>query len=206
MTTVIEDPKTTIAQIGSLIRGARQNRGYTQSQLAEVLGTSQSAIARIEQGSQNLSVEMLSRINEALDADLLSIGAPRPTHLRVTGGQKLSGTIRVNTSKNGAVALLCASLLNRGRTTLRQVARIVEVDRIVDVLRSIGVRATWSEDGKDLEIVPPAELNLTGIDEDAARRTRSIIMRLRDRKSTRLNSSHVAISYAVFCLKKKNRT
>src|SRR5437870_9438267 len=27
----------------------------------------------------------------------------------------------------------------------------------------------------------------------------------RDRKSTRLNSSHVAISYAVFCLKKKNR-
>src|SRR5439155_3491016 len=29
--------------------------------------------------------------------------------------------------------------------------------------------------------------------------------RLRDRKSTRLNSSHVAISYAVFCLKKKKR-
>src|SRR3989442_11940845 len=27
--------------------------------------------------------------------------------------------------------------------------------------------------------------------------------RLRDRKSTRLNSSHVRISYAVFCLKKK---
>src|SRR3712207_8960209 len=28
--------------------------------------------------------------------------------------------------------------------------------------------------------------------------------RLRDRKSTRLNSSHANISYAVFCLKKKN--
>src|SRR5437773_7031051 len=28
---------------------------------------------------------------------------------------------------------------------------------------------------------------------------------LRDRKSTRLNSSHITISYAVFCLKKKNR-
>src|SRR5699024_11794691 len=27
-----------------------------------------------------------------------------------------------------------------------------------------------------------------------------------DRKSTRLNSSHVSISYAVFCLKKKNKT
>src|SRR3712207_6982401 len=28
----------------------------------------------------------------------------------------------------------------------------------------------------------------------------------RDRKSTRLNSSHANISYAVFCLKKKNKT
>src|SRR5439155_18591136 len=28
---------------------------------------------------------------------------------------------------------------------------------------------------------------------------------IQDRKSTRLNSSHVAISYAVFCLKKKNK-
>src|SRR6267378_6784079 len=31
-----------------------------------------------------------------------------------------------------------------------------------------------------------------------------MILRTRDRKSTRLNSSHVEISYAVFCLKKKN--
>src|SRR5690625_5692567 len=29
---------------------------------------------------------------------------------------------------------------------------------------------------------------------------------VQDRKSTRLNSSHVAISYAVFCLKKKSKT
>src|SRR5262245_63177838 len=30
--------------------------------------------------------------------------------------------------------------------------------------------------------------------------------RLQDRKSTRLNSSHLGISYAVFCLKKKKKT
>src|SRR5438067_4945312 len=30
-------------------------------------------------------------------------------------------------------------------------------------------------------------------------------LQLRDRKSTRLNSSHVSISYAVFCLKKKKK-
>src|SRR5689334_25170300 len=35
-------------------------------------------------------------------------------------------------------------------------------------------------------------------------RARSEHARPRDRKSTRLNSSHSSISYAVFCLKKKN--
>src|SRR3712207_7056103 len=38
----------------------------------------------------------------------------------------------------------------------------------------------------------------------AARRHRDL--RLQDRKSTRLNSSHANISYAVFCLKKKKKT
>src|SRR5690625_6696146 len=36
------------------------------------------------------------------------------------------------------------------------------------------------------------------------RAIRLIVKNIADRKSTRLNSSHVAISYAVFCLKKKN--
>src|SRR5439155_25999293 len=35
------------------------------------------------------------------------------------------------------------------------------------------------------------------------RRVGRLARKYRDRKSTRLNSSHVAISYAVFCLKKK---
>src|SRR2546430_9195354 len=34
---------------------------------------------------------------------------------------------------------------------------------------------------------------------------RFILLGLRDRKSTRLNSSHSQISYAVFCLKKKKK-
>src|SRR3712207_6862349 len=32
------------------------------------------------------------------------------------------------------------------------------------------------------------------------------LVHLQDRKSTRLNSSHANISYAVFCLKKKNKS
>src|SRR3712207_6931783 len=41
---------------------------------------------------------------------------------------------------------------------------------------------------------------------DRRRRDRGRYLRYRDRKSTRLNSSHANISYAVFCLKKKKKT
>src|SRR3954466_10151997 len=166
-------------QIGLLVRDARRHRGLTQLQLAERLGTSQSAVARIEQGGQNLTLDLLGRLSAALGSELFSVGpsAPSgPTHLRVTGARALHGSVTVKSSKNAAVALLCAALLNRGRTTLRNVARIVEVDRILDVLRSIGVDATWDATGRDLTLVVPDELDLAGIAADAARRTRSIIM------------------------------
>lgn len=165
-----------LARIGQLIRDARQHRGWTQLQLADALSTSQSAVNRIERGNQNISLEMIARIGEALDSEIVSLGYSGPMHLRVIGGRRLSGSIDVKTSKNACVALLCASLLNSGRTVLRRVARIEEVFRILEVLNSIGVRTRWINDGADLEIQPPAQLDLDGIDADAARRTRSIIM------------------------------
>ncbi|MGK5627193.1 helix-turn-helix domain-containing protein [Streptomyces sp. URMC 123] len=165
-----------LVRIGRLIRDARQHRGWTQAQLAEALGTSQSAINRIERGNQNISLEMIARIGEALDSEIVSLGYAGPMHLRVVGGRQLSGSIDVKTSKNACVALLCASLLNTGRTTLRRVARIEEVYRILEVLGSIGVRTRWINDGNDLEIVPPARLDLDAMDTEAARRTRSVIM------------------------------
>uniref|UniRef100_UPI00286E8B20 helix-turn-helix domain-containing protein n=1 Tax=Nocardioides sp. TaxID=35761 RepID=UPI00286E8B20 len=161
-------------RIGNLIRDARKHRGLTQQQLAETLGTSQSAINRIERGHQNLSLAMIARIGAALDSEIVALGAG-PTHLRVDGPTTLSGSIDVKTSKNAGVALLCASLLNRGRTTLRKVARIEEVNRLLEVLNSLGVQTRWFN-GHDLEVIPPAELDLGNIDEAAARRTRSVIM------------------------------
>ena len=58
-----------------------------------MLGTSQSAVNRIERGHQNLTLEMLARIGEALDSQIVS-SAPGPTHLRVTGPTTLSGRSR----------------------------------------------------------------------------------------------------------------
>lgn len=92
----------------------------------------------------------------------------------VTGGNPLRGTVVTNRSKNGAVALLAASLLNKGTTTLLNVPKIEEVNRLIEVLESIGVSCVWS--GKALTITPPKTIALDAIDTVSAKRTRSILM------------------------------
>lgn len=163
-------------RIGDLIQDTRLQRGMTQQDLADALGTSQSAINRIERGGQNVSLEMLARIGDVLSSEIVSLNQAGTLNLRVNGGKKLSGSIEVRTSKNAAVVLLCAALLNRGTTTIKHIAKIEEVNRIIEVLNSIGVKAHWINDDKDLQITPPAKLKLEKMDIDAARRTRTIIM------------------------------
>lgn len=163
-------------KVGELIARVRSQRGLTQKELADKLGTSQSAINRIEAGKQNVTIEMLARISDVLNKAIISVGQGSVS-LRVTGGHKLSGSVAVKISKNGTVGLLCAALLNRGTTTLKKVPRIEEIFRLIEVLQSIGVKVTWL-DGGDLEIKPPKTLKIDAIDAKAARRTRSIIMYL----------------------------
>src|SRR3712207_7752787 len=52
----------------------------------------------------------------------------------------------------------------------------------------------------------PAGLLLEAVEAGAEALLRRGLLELRDRKSTRLNSSHANISYAVFCLKKKHQS
>ena len=94
----------------------------------------------------------------------------------VVGGKRLSGSVQTNISKNASVALLAASLLNRGRTTLKRVPRIEEVRRLIEVMRSIGTTIEWDETTGDMVITPPTTFDLAAIDRAAASRTRSIFM------------------------------
>ncbi len=160
-------------KIGNLIYQIRQERGLTQAAFAKKLGTSQSAVNRIEHGKQNLSLDTLGRISDVLNKQLITISDT--VNLKITGGLQLKGEIELKTSKNAAVALLCASLLNKGTTRLKRVARIEEVNRIVEVLTSIGVKVRWLPDN-ELEIKPPTKLNLEKMNRVAARKTRTVIM------------------------------
>src|SRR2546430_9488263 len=80
-------------------------------------------------------------------------------------------------------------------TLFRSVGEVVE--RVIEAAPRLGERAHRVE-RRGLEQVVAA----AGV---VAQRELGVeVLRARDRKSTRLNSSHSQISYAVFCLKKKN--
>ncbi len=159
--------------IGDNIADLRETIGMTQTDLAKKINTTQSAVARMESGRQNISADMLKKISKALGKNLITL-SPGTLNVQIEGGKKLSGTIETNTSKNGAVALLCASLLNRGTTTLHKMPRIEEVHRIIEVLESIGVKVDWN--GTTIVITPPKKFELNKIDRVAAEKTRSIVM------------------------------
>jgi UDP-N-acetylglucosamine 1-carboxyvinyltransferase len=161
-----------LSQIGNLITELREKKGMTQSAFAECLNTTQSVIARIENGEQNLTTEMISKISEALGSEIVSISRGA-INFEIEGGHKLTGIVATKTSKNGAMGIIPAALMNKGKTILKNVPKIEEVYRMIEVLDSIGVSIKWNEN--DLEI-EAKKINLKNINKESAEKTRSIIM------------------------------
>src|SRR3712207_8263751 len=76
--------------------------------------------------------------------------------------------------------------------------------RQIPGLRGPKVGRGFVSSGKRVRATLVAALLVSGVAADAAQAQLSAPPGPIDRKSTRLNSSHANISYAVFCLKKKN--
>ncbi|KAF3186795.1 hypothetical protein TWF106_000582 [Orbilia oligospora] len=113
---------------------------------------------------------------DSLNSNTLDLQSTnREVNLRIEGGRRLHGEVTLKASKNAAVALLCASLLNYGVTKFLNFPRIEEVIRMIEVLESIGVNITWRENNT-VELRRPKKLRLENLDEEAARKTRSVLM------------------------------
>ncbi|MEK9171827.1 MAG: UDP-N-acetylglucosamine 1-carboxyvinyltransferase [Patescibacteria group bacterium] len=93
----------------------------------------------------------------------------------IEGGGRLSGQITTNASKNGATHLFAAALVNRGKTTFHNIPRIEEVNRFIEVFRSLGVKVVWI--GKHtLTIKPPKVFSVSNINSSATGKIRSALM------------------------------
>src|SRR5256886_1881324 len=136
-----------------------------------------------------------------------------PPSFRVSGGRPLKGTIRPAGNKNAALPILAATLLADGPCRIDNVPHIRDVETMLELLAHLGAAVAWTAPNSvevNTAAAEPREL-----DPKLSARIRASILlagpmlarfgrvNLPDRKSTRLNSSHSQISYAVFCLKKK---
>ena len=57
----------------------------------------------------------------------------------VVGGKKLSGTIYPQGAKNEALQIICAVLLSDQKITIKNVPDIIDVNKLIDLLKSLGV-------------------------------------------------------------------
>ena len=166
----MKDTVKDAGKIGHFIKHLREERGLTQEDLANTLKTTQSVVARIETGKQNVTIEQISKISEVLGRPILSLH--NTLDFEIEGGRKLSGSIETNTSKNGAINMLVASLANSGVTILHGIPHIEEVYRYIELLLSIGVKVKWIKNNS-VEITPPKKLNLKSINKEVATKIRS---------------------------------
>jgi ribosome-binding protein aMBF1 (putative translation factor) len=67
------------AQIADQVALQRRERGLSQTELAELCGTTQSAIARLESGGRPPRIDTLLRVANALDCSLIVELSPRTT-------------------------------------------------------------------------------------------------------------------------------
>lgn len=73
----VEDGRWFFAAIASQVTEQRARRGLSQRELAELTGTTQSAIARLEAGGRPPRIDTLLRIANALDCELVVELHPR---------------------------------------------------------------------------------------------------------------------------------
>jgi UDP-N-acetylglucosamine 1-carboxyvinyltransferase len=89
----------------------------------------------------------------------------------IQGSQPLSGTIRANGNKNGALPILAACLLVAGPVRLTNVPRIRDVETMVELLRGVGAEAEW--EGPNEVRVDATDLDKWELEERLSRRIRA---------------------------------
>jgi UDP-N-acetylglucosamine 1-carboxyvinyltransferase len=64
----------------------------------------------------------------------------------IEGGERLKGKVRVSGSKNAALPLIAATVLQRGRYTIANVPRLRDVETMIRLLAILGGKAEWAGD------------------------------------------------------------
>lgn len=97
-----------------------------------------------------------------------------PSKLIIRGGLPLTGEIPIRGMKNAVTPILAATLLVPGRCILHNVPRLSDVDRMLDILRSLGSKIEWL--GEHDLAVDTRPADIASIDAKTVKSMRSSIL------------------------------
>ncbi len=101
-------------------------------------------------------MELLQKIGILLDERIITAASGADDFV-ITGGKKLSGTVDIRPSKNGALHLMCAALINSGTTILHNIPRNQEILRLIEVFESMNIGVSWT-DAHSVSIKVPTKI------------------------------------------------
>ncbi len=93
--------------------------------------------------------------------------------IEVIGGEQLKGELKIQGSKNAALPVIAATILNKGISKLKNCPRILDVFHMVKILEELGCKTIW--EGNTL-IVDSSIADVTHVSEDSVRKMRSSIL------------------------------
>lgn len=97
-------------------------------------------------------------------------------HLRVVGGRKLAGAVRIGGAKNAVLPILAATVLTAGECVIHDVPAIRDVDVMLGILTRLGAQVTREETASGITVtVCTRDMNTHEVDESLTREMRSSI-------------------------------
>ena len=91
----------------------------------------------------------------------------------IKGGKKIAGEIAISGSKNAALPIIAASILNAGKTTLYNVPQIHDTKMMFEILKKLGGKVTKKQ---NKVIIDTEKINKYEIPEDLMREMRSSVI------------------------------
>ncbi|MDD3173687.1 MAG: UDP-N-acetylglucosamine 1-carboxyvinyltransferase [Herbinix sp.] len=95
--------------------------------------------------------------------------------IEVIGGEQLKGELKIQGSKNAALPVIAATILNKGISRLKNCPKILDVIHMVNILEELGCRTSWDQ---NTLIVDSSSAFVTHVSEDSVRKMRSSILYL----------------------------
>lgn len=94
----------------------------------------------------------------------------------IEGGNPLSGTIKAGGMKNAATPIIAATLLTKEECILENIPRIRDVERMLEILKSLGSKIEWI--GANELIISNKDVDLSDLDRKTVQSMRSSILLL----------------------------